>query len=71
MTSSRFNYGVYGGTETCTLDGTATFANTRANYSFRLVKQAGVFTVDGFSLLDQKDVLSGATPSAPATSPGG
>ena len=36
MTSSRFNYGVYGGAETCTLDGVATFANTRATYSFRL-----------------------------------
>jgi hypothetical protein len=67
MTSSQFNYGVYSGSETCALNGVATFANTRANYSFRLVKQAGVFKVEAFSFVDQKGVPATAPTKAAGT----
>jgi hypothetical protein len=69
MTSSQVSYGVYNGSETCGLNGVAVFANTRANYSFRLVKQAGVFKVEGFSFTDQRGVPPAAPATAPATTP--
>jgi len=70
MTTSRFNYGAHTGGETCVLDGVATFANARANFSFRLVKQGAVFRVDAFSFVDQKGLPAGTVPSAPATEGG-
>jgi hypothetical protein len=67
FTASNFNYSVFNGTETCTLTGVATFATTRANFSYRLVRQAGTFRIDSFSVVNQNGT---ATPTKiPASSP--
>lgn len=60
VTTSRFHYGVYGGNETAQFNGVATFANTRATFWFRLVKQGGIWKVDAFRMQDESQPLSGA-----------
>jgi hypothetical protein len=68
MTASRFNYGIFGGVETCELIGSVTFANTRTTFSFRLVKKGGAFKIDGFAFADPNAASPpGATPPGPST----
>ena len=70
MAAARFHYGVYGGVETCELNGSVAFANTRTTFMFRLVKQAGVFKVDGFAFADPNAAASlGPAPAGPSTTP--
>jgi hypothetical protein len=75
FTASNFNYSILNGTETCSLTGAATFANnTRANFSFRLVKHSGAFRVDSFSIANQKGAATPATipaSASPAATQGG
>jgi hypothetical protein len=67
FTASNFNYSILNGTETCSLTGAATFANnTRADFTFRLVKQSGRFRVDSFSIVNQNAAATPATIPAPA-----
>ena len=70
FTASNFNYSILNGTEICALTGVATFANnTRADFSFRLVKQSGTFRVDSFSIANQSGMATPAT--TPASAPPG
>jgi hypothetical protein len=66
MTVSRFNYGIFGGVESCELIGSVTFANTRTTFLFRLVKKGGTFKVDSFAFADPNaGSPPGTTPTAP------